>query len=129
MIVKLLARVALVALTLCYVMPHLQGLKFRGDFWAALMTSTVFNLALWGLECLLAVVVFGINISTLGLGAFLAAGVKFIALLTAPSFALIGTAEVLPKFLNIPQYFPGAFVGGLVIGGLLWALQVENKKS
>lgn len=129
MIIKLLARVALVALTLAYVTPHLHGLKFRGDIWAALMTSTVFNLALWGLECLLTVVVLGINISTLGLGAFLAAAVKFIALLVAPSFALIGTAEVLPRFLQIPQYFPGAFVGGLVIGGLLWAMQADKKKS
>lgn len=92
----------------------------HGDFCGALMASVVFNAVFWGLECILAVIKFGINVGTLGLGTFLTSSVKFFAALLSPALALVGTAQVLPGYLQIGNYFPGAVCAGLVLGGTMW---------
>ena len=122
-------RIALVAAALFYASPYVAGIKFHGNFLWALAASVVFNVAFWGLECLLAVVVVGINIGTLGLGAIITSSLKFLAALIAPSVALFGTATILPGCLRITGIFPGAIVYGLMLGGLLWASVPQKGKS
>lgn len=119
----------LVSLALWYITPHVTGVKFHGDIWGLLVASLIFNAAFWGLECLLAVVVFGINIGTLGLGAFITGSLKFAAALLSPTIALVGTAQVVPNFLQVNSLFPGALIFGLMLGGLLWASIPEKTKS
>jgi hypothetical protein len=110
-------------------MPYISGIKFHGDIWGALTLSVVFNAVFFGLECILAVLVFGINIGTLGLGMILTGSIKFIAAMLSPSLALYGTAKMLPGLLHITDYFPGALVAGLMLGGLLWASIPDKKHS
>ena len=126
--VRFLLRVALVALALVYAFPAVSGIKFSGDPIGALVTSLVFNVTYFGLEWLLAVVAIGVNIGTLGLGVILTSGLKFLAGLIAPSIALFGTSYVMPQFLQVSHYFPGAVVAGLVLGGILWATAAAGKK-
>ena len=125
---KFLLRIVLVAVALAYAFPALSGVRFHGDATAAVATSLVFNVTFLGLEWLLGILVLGINIGTLGLGAVLTSGLKFVASLLAPSAALYGTAEVLPKFLHVSQYCPNAIVAGLVLGGLIWVTAPEKKR-
>jgi len=121
--------VGLVALALWYISPHVTGVKFHGDIWGVLLASVIFNAAFWGLECLLAVIVFGINIGTLGLGAMITGSLKFAAALLSPTVALLGTSQIVPNCLQISSYFPGALMFGLMLGGLLWASVPEKKKT
>jgi hypothetical protein len=116
-------------IALWYISPHVAGVKFHGDIWGLIVASLIFNAAFWGLECLLAVVVFGINIGTLGLGAFITGSLKFAAALLSPSIALVGTAQLVPNFLQVNSLFPGALVFGLMLGGLLWASIPDKQKS
>lgn len=129
MLVRFITRVALVSLALWFLTPYIAGVKFHGNIWGALLVSLIFNAAFWGLECLLAVVVIGINIGTLGLGAFLTGMIKFIAALITPSVALIGVSQLMPGALHFTNYFPGAVVYGLMLGGLLWASLPEKAKG
>jgi len=131
-VVKFLLRVALISVTMVYALPQIAGVRFTGDPLGAVATSLVFNATYFGLEWALGVVAFGINVSTLGLGVFITAGLKFFASLLAPSVALLGTSHVMPRFLHISHYFPGAVVAGLVLGGVLWLsspLMAAKKKS
>jgi hypothetical protein len=132
LIIKLITRVVLVAIAFAYITPYITGVQFHGNLWWALAASVIFNAAFWGLECLLGVIVFGVNIGTLGLGTFLTGSLKFFAALVTPSLALLGASQLLPKTLHVQNYFPGAVVYGLFLGGLLWASvpeQAKNKKA
>lgn len=126
MVVRIVLRVFLVAIALAYVLPHVSGLSFRGEWWAAFAASAVFNLVFWGLECLLAVVVVGVNIGTLGLGGVIAASLKFVATILSPVVALVSTSQMLPGCLKIVSYFPGALSGGLILGGLIWSCMPQK---
>ena len=117
---RILLRATLVTFALMYVLPNVGGIRVHGDLWGALLGSLVFNAVFWGLECLLAVVKFGINVGTLGFGVFMTAALKFLAALLSPALALVGTAQVLPGYLQIGSYFPGALCAGLVLGGTMW---------
>lgn len=121
MLIKLLLRVALVTAAFLYVTPYITGVKFHGDIGNALIASLIFNAAFWGLECLMACIVLGINIGTLGLGAFISGSIKFVLALLAPSVALFGLSKVVPNMVHIVSYFPGAIVYGLMLGGIIWA--------
>lgn len=127
MLVKLLVRIALVTLAFMYISPYVAGVKFHGDWVGALEASLLFNAAFWGLECLLSVIVFGINIGTLGLGAFITGGLKFAAALMTPALALLGVAKLMPQAIDIGKFFPGAVVYGFMLGGVLWASIPEKK--
>jgi uncharacterized membrane protein YvlD (DUF360 family) len=127
-LIRLLVRIMLVTLAFVYVTPYVSGVKFHGDFAGALVTSLIFNAAFWGLECLLSVVVFGINIGTLGLGAFISNSLKFVAALLSPSLALFGAAKIMPGVLQIGNYFPSAIIYGFMLGGVLWASLPEKGK-
>ena len=127
--VRFLLRIALVALALNFALPAVTGVKFSGDPVGAVATSLVFNVTYFGLEWLLGVVALGINIGTLGLGVIVTSGLKFFAGLLAPSVALYGTSQVLPKFLHISHYFPGALVAGLMLGGVLWATAPGKRRK
>lgn len=116
---QIILRVLLVAAALEYVLPVVSGVSIHKDLTGVLIASLVFNAIFWSLECLLKVIVFGINVGTLGLGAFLTSSLKFLAALLCPSLALIGTAQVLPQSLHIGSYFPGALCAGLALGGTL----------
>jgi uncharacterized membrane protein YvlD (DUF360 family) len=126
---RIALRVALTTLALMYAFPHISGIGFHGDWMAALMAASVFNLVFFGLECLLTVIVLGINISTLGLGALITGGIKFVAAILAPSLALAGTAKVLPNMFQVTNWYQGLLVAGLVLGGLLFAAVPEKKKQ
>lgn len=129
----ILLRVALVAVALMYVLPNVGGIRVHGDLQGALLASVVFNAVFWGLECLLAVVKVGVNVGTLGLGVFMTSSLKFLAALLSPALALVGTAQVLPGYLQIGSYFPGAVCAGLVLGGTMWvsfpAAKTTSKKE
>lgn len=125
---QVVLRVVLVALALMYVLPAVAGIKIHTEFTGALVASLVFNAVFWGLECLLKVIVFGINVGTLGLGVFLTSFLKFAAALLAPSIALVGTAQVLPGYLQIGS-FPGALCAGLALGGTLWVSLPPSKQA
>ncbi len=112
-----------------YVTPYISGVKFQGDWCGALFASLIFNAVFWGLECLFGVIVFGINIGTLGLGAFLTGSIKFIAALLSPSLALCGVAQVMPHVVKFGHYFPDTLVFGFALGGLLWASLPEKKQK
>lgn len=129
MIGRIIVRVALVTLAFVYVTPYISGVKFHGDWWGALFASLIFNLAFWGLECVFGVIVFGINIGTLGLGAFLTGSIKFVAALLSPSLALCGVAQVMPNVVRFGNYFPDTLVFGFALGGLLWASLPEKKQK
>ena len=129
MLVKLIVRVALVTFALMYITPYMSGVKFHGDWINAILASLVFNAAFFGLEMLLGVIVFSINIGTLGLGAFISGTIKFVAALVSPSVALYGASKVLPHALSIGSYFPGALIYGFMLGGVLWASIPDKKKA
>jgi hypothetical protein len=126
---RVIARVALVTLAFVYMTPYISGVKFHGDWWGAVSASLLFNLVFWGLECLFAVIVFGINIGTLGLGAFLTGSIKFVAALLSPSLALFGVSQVMPTVVKFGNYFPDTIVFGFTLGGLLWASLPEKKQK
>ena len=126
---RFLLRVTLVALAMSLALPYVSGIKFHGDWLGALSTSLVFNIAFIGLEWLLGIIIFGVNVGTLGLGLILTSGFKFIATLLSPSVALMGTAKLMPHFLTITDYYPAAFIAGLTLGGLLWATAQDKKKK
>ncbi len=128
MFIRIVLRVALVATALSLFVPNVSGITFHGDAVSAVATSVVFNLLLLSLEWVLGIVVFGINIGTLGLGVLLTSSLKFVASLLSPSVALYGTAWLLPKFLQITHYWPNAVVAGLVVGGVLWVTIPASKK-
>jgi hypothetical protein len=128
-VVKFLLRIALVAIAVFYALPRVSGVNFHGDFLGALATSAVFNVAFFGLEWLLGIIVFGINIGTLGLGVFITSSLRFFAGLLTPSLALLGTSKVMPGFLQVSNYWPSGIVAGLVLGGVLWATLPDAKKS
>lgn len=125
----MLLRVGLVTTALVYILPTIAGVSINGDIWGALMASVVFNTVFWGLECLLAVIVLGINIGTLGLGLFITGALKLAAAMLSPSLALLGTAQVMPGYIHINNYFPDAISAGLVLGGLLWASLPSKKRE
>ena len=127
-LIRFVIRIALVAAALAYFLPDVSGVKFHGDAFSAVATSLVFNVVFFGLEWLLGILVFGINIGTLGLGVIITNGLKFVAGLLAPSAALYGTSHLLPRFLQITHYWPNAIVAGLVLGGILWATLPQKKK-
>lgn len=129
MLLTLLTRVILITLAFAYITPYVAGVKFHGDLCGALIASVVFNAGFWGLECLLAVMVFGVNIGTLGLGAFLTGSIKFAAALLTPSLALFGASELLPGVVHISHYFPNAIIFGFVLGGILWASVPASKNK
>jgi hypothetical protein len=127
--VRFILRVTLVALAMALALPYVAGIQFHGDWLGAVSTSLVFNVAFLGLEWLLGIIVFGINLGTLGLGVIITSGIKFIATLLAPSIALIGTAKLMPHFLSVSDYYPAALIAGLTLGGLLWTTSPEKKKK
>jgi uncharacterized membrane protein YvlD (DUF360 family) len=127
-VIRFALRIVLIAVAVAYALPLVSGVNFKGDIIGALATSLVFNLSFATLEWLLGVVVLGINIGTLGLGFIVATGIKFLASLLAPSLALFGTAQLMPRFLHITNYFPACLVSGLMLGGLLWLTMPEKKK-
>lgn len=129
MLIRFIIRIALVAAALTYFLPDVAGVKFHGDAYSAVATSLVFNVVFFGLEWLLGILVFGINIGTLGLGVIITNGIKFVAGLLAPSAALYGTSHLLPRFLQISNYWPNSIVAGLVLGGVLWATIPQGKKK
>lgn len=129
MIGRVIVRIALVTLAFMYVTPYIAGVKFEGDWLGALGASVLFNAAFWGIECLFGVIVFGINIGTLGLGAFLTGAIKFVAALLSPSLALCGVEQVMPHVVNCGNYWPNTLVFGFTLGGLLWASLPEKKKK
>lgn len=131
MIIKLALRIVLTTLALVYAFPCLTGVRFTGDWLEAVLAAGVFNLAFFGLECLLTVVVVGINISTLGLGGLITGGLRFAASILSPAIALVGTAKILPGMfqVSVSHSYQALFVAGLVLGGVLWASGPEKKKS
>ena len=129
MIGRIFLLLVLTTLALMYAFPYITGIRFQGDWWAALLAAAVFNVAFLGLECLLAVCVLGINISTLGLGALITGAIKFVAALVSPSLALVGTAKVLPGLFFVGNSYQSLMVAGLVLGGLLWAAVPDKKKQ
>ncbi len=129
MLVRFIVRIGLVAAAVAFLLPDVSGVKFHGDAFSAVATALVFNIVFVGLEWLLGILVFGINIGTLGLGVLITNGIKFLAGLLAPSAALYGTAQLLPKFLQISHYWPNAIVAGLILGGVLWATIPQPKKK
>lgn len=128
MLGRVIARVALVTLAFLYLTPYVTGVRFHGDWWGALSASLLFNAAFFGLECLFGVIVFGINIGTLGLGAFLTGTIKFFAALMSPSLALLGVQEMMPHVVHFAR-FPDTLVFGFALGGLLWASLPEKKQK
>jgi len=126
---KFLIRTTLVMAAFIYALPMVAGIAFHGDWGGALASSVVFNLVLLGLEWVLGIMVFGINIGTLGLGVFITNGLRWLSGLLLPSLALFGTGLVMPQFVHISNYFPTAIVGGLLLGGLLWAGLPAKKKG
>lgn len=129
MLGRILVRIVLVTLAFVYLTPYISGVKFHGDWWGALSASLLFNAAFWGLECLFAVIVFGINIGTLGLGAFLTGSIKFVAALLSPSLALYGVSQLMPNVVRFAHYCPDTLVFGFALGGLLWASLPEKKQK
>lgn len=129
MIGRVIARVALVTLAFLYLTPYIAGVRFHGDWWGALTASVAFNAAFFLLECLFAVVVFGINIGTLGLGAFLTGSIKFVAALMSPSLALCGVAQIMPQTVHFAHWYPDSLVFGFALGGLLWASLPEKRQK
>jgi hypothetical protein len=129
MLGRVIVRIVLVTLAFVYITPHISGVKFQGDWTGALLASLLFNAVFWGLECLFAVIVFGINIGTLGLGAFLTGTIKFLAALVSPSLALCGVAQVMPQVFKFGHFYPDTLVFGFALGGLLWASLPEKKKA
>jgi hypothetical protein len=128
-LVRLLTRIVLVTLAFIYVTPYITGVKFHGDWAGALLASLAFNAAFFGLEFLLSVIVFSINIGTLGLGAFISGSIQFVAALLSPSLALFGVSKVLPQNVHILSLFPGALIYGFMLGGVLWASLPEKRKA
>jgi hypothetical protein len=126
--IRFVLRTTLISLAVFFALPMIAGVHFHGDWIAALVTSLIFNVVFLGLEWLLGALVFGINISTLGLGAIITSGLKFFANILAPAVALVGTAHIMPRFIDVTSYYPGALVGGLALGGLLWVTVPDKKK-
>jgi hypothetical protein len=126
---KFLLRIGLVAAALTYALPKVSGVSFHGDTTAALATALVFNVAFFGLEWLLGIIVFGINVGTLGLGVLITNSLKFFAGLITPSLALLGTSRLMPSFLQISDFFPSAVVAGLILGGILWSTLPDKRRG
>jgi hypothetical protein len=125
-VIKFVIRTVLIAMAFAIALPLISGAHFHGDWIGASMTSLVFNGLFLALEWALGAVVLGINISTLGLGVIITNGIKFFATLLAPSVALYGTAKVMPNFIQLGDFYT-TLVGGLMLGGVLWATLPSKK--
>ncbi|MBX9879675.1 MAG: hypothetical protein K2Y22_14550 [Candidatus Obscuribacterales bacterium] len=124
---RFLLRVVLVAYALAFLIPTVAGITFKGDWLAAFSSSLVFTTVFTAIEWLLGVLVFGINVGTLGIGMIITSGLKFVVNLLAPSAALYGTAKLMPQFIRLEDFTPSLFAAGLLLGGLLFA--TANAKS
>jgi uncharacterized membrane protein YvlD (DUF360 family) len=129
LLIKLVLRFVLVTAAFLYVTPYITGVKFHGDIGGALIASLIFNAVFFGFELLMGCLVFGINITTLGLGKFISSSVSFLLAFFAPSLALFGLSKVMPNLVHIGSYYPGAIVYGLMLAGIIWASQPEHTKS
>lgn len=119
--VRFLLRVVMVALALAFLVPMVSGITFHGDWLAAVSSSLVFTTVFTAIEWLLGILVFGINIGTLGIGVIITSGLRFVVNLLAPSAALYGTAKLMPQFIGLNELAPSLLAGGLLLGGLLFA--------
>ena len=119
--VRFLLRVVMVSLALAFLVPMVSGITFKGDWLAAVSSSLVFTTVFTAIEWLLGILVFGINIGTLGIGVIITNGLRFVVNLLAPSAALYGTAKLMPQFIGLNELAPSLLAGGLLLGGLLFA--------
>jgi uncharacterized membrane protein YvlD (DUF360 family) len=126
---RFLLRVLLVAYALAFLVPTVAGITFKGDWLAAFSSSLVFTTVFTAIEWLLGVLVFGINVGTLGIGMIITSGLKFVVNLLAPSAALYGTAQLMPQFIRLGDFTPSLFAGGLLLGGLLFATTSGKAKK
>ena len=126
---RFLLRVVLIALALAFLIPTIGGISFKGDWLAALSSSLVFTTVFTAIEWLLGVVVFGINVGTLGIGVIITSGLKFLVNLLAPTAALYGTAKLMPQFIGLKELTPSLLAGGLLLGGLLFATTSGKAKK
>jgi hypothetical protein len=129
MLIKFLFRVVLVGMALVYALPQIEGVKFFTELIPTIITSVVFNLLFLALEWLLDVIVIGINISTLSIGVIFARLLEFVALVLAPAVALYGCAKFLPGYLQVNSFYPSSIVAGLVLGGVLFAHSLADKRK
>lgn len=126
---RFLLRVVLVAYALAFLIPTIAGISFKGDWLAAFSSSLVFTTVFTAIEWLLGVLVFGINVSTLGIGVIITSGLKFVVSLLAPTAALYGTAKIMPQFIGLNDLAPSMLAGGLLLGGLLFATNGGKAKK
>ncbi len=126
---RFLMRVVMVAYALAFLIPTVAGLSFKGDWLAAFSSSLVFTTVFTAIEWLLGVLVFGINVSTLGIGVIITTGLKFLVSLLAPSAALYGTAKLMPQFIGLGDLTPSLLAGGLLLGSLLFATSSSKGKK
>ncbi|MBX9772470.1 MAG: phage holin family protein [Candidatus Obscuribacterales bacterium] len=126
---RFLIRVLMVAYALAFLIPTVAGLSFKGDWLAAFSSSLVFTTVFTAIEWLLGVLVFGINVSTLGIGVIITTGLKFLVSLLAPSAALYGTAKLMPQFIGLSDLTPSLLAGGLLLGSLLFATSSSKGKK
>lgn len=122
-------RVVLVAYALAFLIPKIAGITFKGDWLAAFSSSLVFTTVFTAIEWVLGVLVFGINVGTLGIGMIITSGLKFLVGLLAPTAALYGTAQLMPQFIGLSDFTPSLLAGGLLLGGLLFATTSGKAKK
>ena len=127
--IRFVLRTILIALAVTFALPMIAGVHFHGDWIGALVTSLIFNLCfLWpGVAAWSTGFWHQYKYAWFGRDSNQRHKV-FRQHVGAGGVALVGTAHIMPRFLDVTSYYPGALVGGLALGGLLWVTISDKKK-
>jgi len=111
---KLLIRVLLFALAFLFVLPHINGIQFHGNFMEAVGLGAAFALMSWLVGRVAGWLTAVLAIGTLGLGLLVLVPLWLFGFWLLPVFALKLVAAVLPAYLTVSGWGP-AILGGLVM--------------
>lgn len=111
---RLLLRVVLSALAFLFVLPHIGGIQFHGNFVEAVGIGAGFALLTWLVGRIAAWLSAIFAVGTLGLGLLIVVPLWLFGFWALPGIALKVLADLAPAYLSVPTW-GAALVGGLVM--------------
>jgi len=111
---KLVIRVLLFALAFLFVLPHINGIQFHGNFMEAVGLGAAFAIMSWLVGRVAGWLTAMFAVGTLGLGLLILVPMWLFGFWLLPVFALKLVAAVLPTYLTVSGWGP-AILGGLVM--------------
>ena len=111
---KLLWRVLLSALAIYFVLPHIDGISFHGNFPQAIALGAVFALISWLVSLLAVWLTAVLGLATLGLALIVLVPLWVFGWWLLPAITLDVVARLMPEFLTVSGVVP-CILGGLVM--------------